>query len=311
MARRIGLCARAVALAGCASLWISAPAAAQGDPRTDFDIPAQDLGAGAEPRGHPEPPRDRVQRGSRPVAQGACGAGKLFHRRGAAAAAGRIRPARPPDILGSDPHRTGVAIRRGSRRHRQRAGSAGRGGYHRDGAKGQGEDPGRPHRHFGLLGQVAGRSEDRGRIGALRGTPNVSFTKTNFASYNFQIRGIGTQALSVTTDPAVAISFNIDADGPQQIVRAGVFRRPARRGAARPQGTLYGRNATAGVVNMIPTLADPDRLAGSLKLETGNYATMRASGMLNIPSPIRLPSGRPAPGPLATAMTTTSRPSAG
>ncbi|WP_204320904.1 hypothetical protein, partial [Enterobacter hormaechei] len=34
---------------------------------------------------------------------------------------------------------------------------------------------------------------------------------------------------------------------------------------------------------MIPTLADPDRLAGSLKLETGNYATMRASGMLNIP----------------------------
>ncbi|MBO7941847.1 hypothetical protein JTP77_039035, partial [Streptomyces sp. S9] len=39
-------------------------------------------------------------------------------------------------------------------------------------------------------------------------TPNVTFSKTNFASYNFQIRGIGTQALSVTTDPAVAVSFN-------------------------------------------------------------------------------------------------------
>ncbi|KRE88946.1 hypothetical protein ASG87_05135 [Frateuria sp. Soil773] len=42
----------------------------------------------------------------------------------------------------------------------------------------------------------------------VKSTPNVSFTKTNFASYNFQIRGIGTQALSVTTDPAVAVSFN-------------------------------------------------------------------------------------------------------
>src|SRR3546814_1244099 len=42
----------------------------------------------------------------------------------------------------------------------------------------------------------------------VRAVPNVSFSKTNFASYNFSIRGIGTKALSVTSDPAVAISFN-------------------------------------------------------------------------------------------------------
>ncbi|WP_286772713.1 TonB-dependent receptor plug domain-containing protein, partial [Sphingomonas sp. 66-10] len=86
----------------------------------------------------------------------------------------------------------------------------------------------------------------------LRGTPNVSFSKTNFASYNFQIRGIGTQALSVTTDPAVAVSFNS-----MPLVRNRLFeqeyfdvdRVEVLRG---PQGTLYGRNATAGVINMIP-----------------------------------------------------------
>ncbi|QNQ11906.1 TonB-dependent receptor [Sphingomonas alpina] len=117
----------------------------------------------------------------------------------------------------------------------------------------------------------------------LRGTPNVNFSKTNFASYNFSIRGIGTKALSVTTDPAVAISFNS-----MPLVRNRLFeqeyfdveRIEVLRG---PQGTLYGRNATAGVVNMIPILADPGKFTGSLKLEGGNYGSMRASGMLNIP----------------------------
>ena len=42
----------------------------------------------------------------------------------------------------------------------------------------------------------------------LRATPNVTFSKSNFASYNFSIRGVGTKALSVTTDPGVAVSFN-------------------------------------------------------------------------------------------------------
>jgi outer membrane receptor protein involved in Fe transport len=117
----------------------------------------------------------------------------------------------------------------------------------------------------------------------LRGTPNVSFSKSNFASYNFAIRGIGTKALSVTTDPAVAISFNS-----MPLIRNRLFeqeyfdvdRIEVLRG---PQGTLYGRNAPAGVVNMIPNLADPGRFEGNLKLEAGNFGTMRAVGMLNVP----------------------------
>ena len=36
----------------------------------------------------------------------------------------------------------------------------------------------------------------------------MTFTKTNFTGYSIQIRGIGTQAVSVTTDPAVAVAFN-------------------------------------------------------------------------------------------------------
>ena len=85
----------------------------------------------------------------------------------------------------------------------------------------------------------------------VKQVPNLTFTKTNFTGYSIQIRGIGTQAISVTTDPAVAVAFN---DIP--FIRNHFFEQEfydvsqveVLRG---PQGTLYGRNATAGVVNLV------------------------------------------------------------
>jgi len=117
----------------------------------------------------------------------------------------------------------------------------------------------------------------------MRAVPNVTFSKSNFASYNFSIRGVGTKALSVTSDPGVAISFNNTPLLRNRLFEQEYFdvqRVEVLRG---PQGTLYGRNATAGVVNMIPNFASPDKFASDLKLEGGNYGSMRASGMLNIP----------------------------
>ena len=42
----------------------------------------------------------------------------------------------------------------------------------------------------------------------VKEVPNLTFSKTNFTGSNIQIRGIGTQAVSATTDPAVAVAFN-------------------------------------------------------------------------------------------------------
>ncbi len=42
----------------------------------------------------------------------------------------------------------------------------------------------------------------------IKQVPNMTFTKTNFSGYSIELRGIGTQAISVTTDPAVAVAFN-------------------------------------------------------------------------------------------------------
>ncbi len=118
----------------------------------------------------------------------------------------------------------------------------------------------------------------------LRAIPNVSFTKTNFSMYNFTIRGIGTQSISASSDPAVAVSFNSTPLVRNRLFEAEFFdlnRIEILRG---PQGTLYGRNATAGVVNMLPALPEPE-FGGAIKGETGNYKTRRLSGMLNMNSP--------------------------
>jgi len=116
----------------------------------------------------------------------------------------------------------------------------------------------------------------------VKQVPNLTFTKTNFSGYSIQIRGIGTQAISVTTDPAVAVAFN---DTP--FIRNHFFEQEffdvaqveVLRG---PQGTLYGRNATAGVVNI--TSAKPtDQFEAMGSAEFGNYKQRRLEAMVNIP----------------------------
>ncbi|WP_255500424.1 TonB-dependent receptor [Brevundimonas sp. P7753] len=116
----------------------------------------------------------------------------------------------------------------------------------------------------------------------LRAVPNVSFSKNNFSMYNFSIRGIGTKAVSSSSDPAVAISFNNTPLTRNRLFEQeylDVSRVEVLRG---PQGTLYGRNATGGVVNMIPNLPGPE-FDAMLKAEAGNYNSQRGQMMVNIP----------------------------
>jgi iron complex outermembrane recepter protein len=116
----------------------------------------------------------------------------------------------------------------------------------------------------------------------VKEVPNLTFSKTNFTGYNIQIRGIGTQAISVTTDPAVAVAFN---DMP--FIRNHFFEQEfydvsqveVLRG---PQGTLYGRNATAGVVNIV-SAKPTDQFEAMLSADIGNYSNRRYEGMINIP----------------------------
>lgn len=134
---------------------------------------------------------------------------------------------------------------------------------------------------------VTGKALDNKKIESggdlMRAAPNLNFTKTFSSMYNITIRGVGTKALNSSSDPGVAVAFNNTP-----LVRNRLFEQEffdlARVEVLRgPQGTLYGRNATGGVLNVIPELPSTEGFSGMIRGETGSYSTRRLSGMLNVP----------------------------
>ncbi len=113
--------------------------------------------------------------------------------------------------------------------------------------------------------------------------PNVTFTKTNFTGSSFTIRGIGDLCVGVTCDQATAIHMN---DAPLFATRLfeGEFYDLAQIEVLRgPQGTLFGRNATSGVINIRSARPDLTGVSANAELEYGNYNHVKAKGMVNLP----------------------------
>ena len=117
----------------------------------------------------------------------------------------------------------------------------------------------------------------------MRAVPNLTFSKSNFTSYNISIRGIGTKAVSASTDPGVAVSFNNVGMINNRFFEQEFFDLERVEILRGPQGTLYGRNATGGVVNLISAKPKLNGFEGSIKGEVGNYNSRRLTGMLNVP----------------------------
>ena len=113
--------------------------------------------------------------------------------------------------------------------------------------------------------------------------PNITFTKTNFTSSSFTIRGIGDLCTGVTCDSATAIHIN---DAPLFASRLfeGEFYDLQQVEVLRgPQGTLFGRNATSGVVNFRTAKPNLNGVAVSGDAEYANYNSVRLRGMVNLP----------------------------
>ncbi|MDF0544814.1 TonB-dependent receptor [Sphingobium sp. H39-3-25] len=105
---------------------------------------------------------------------------------------------------------------------------------------------------------------------------------TNANSTLIAIRGVSSRDYSEIGDPAVAI--NIDGAYIQRAVtlNASMFdisRVEVLRG---PQGTLYGRNATGGAINIV-TAKPVHAFAASASAEAGNYDSQRFEAMINLP----------------------------
>jgi len=99
---------------------------------------------------------------------------------------------------------------------------------------------------------------------------------------DYTIRGLGSDVTTVTIDPEVATYLDGIYLGRQSLNNLRLFdaeRVDIRRG---PQGTLYGRNSNAGVIDVM--LAGPtDRLSGFVDGGYGAYNQSQVSGAISLP----------------------------
>ncbi|QXQ05175.1 TonB-dependent receptor [Sphingosinicellaceae bacterium] len=113
--------------------------------------------------------------------------------------------------------------------------------------------------------------------------PNITFTKTNFTGASFTIRGIGDLCVGGTCDSATAIHVNDLPLFGTRLFETEYFDLERVEVLRGPQGTLFGRNATAGVVNFITAKPVMKEFHASAEGEYGNYNTYKAKGIINVP----------------------------
>lgn len=114
--------------------------------------------------------------------------------------------------------------------------------------------------------------------------PSVQFqTPGGGADSSIRIRGVGT----TSTNPGLESSVGVIIDG---VIRArtGVAlselgdlqRIEVLRG---PQGTLFGRNTSSGIINIVTKQPDFLGISGNVTASYGNYNDRRLSGSINLP----------------------------
>src|SRR5689334_16577357 len=113
--------------------------------------------------------------------------------------------------------------------------------------------------------------------------PSLTITKTSQPANNsINIRGIGTYAYSIATEPSVAVVID---DVPQAFQAAAfgalvdVQQVEVLRG---PQNTLFGKSASAGVIN-ITTQQPTDTFTARLDAMTTDDGEHRFSGTVSGP----------------------------
>lgn len=124
----------------------------------------------------------------------------------------------------------------------------------------------------------AGINDPRALVEAV---PNVQIAQES-GKLQIAIRGVVSLDMTEKGDPSAA--FNVDgAYIARPEAQTGAFMDIDRIEVLRgPQGTLYGRNATAGAINVITNKPTKD-LGGKLSVELGNYDTKRMEGVVNVP----------------------------
>ena len=112
--------------------------------------------------------------------------------------------------------------------------------------------------------------------------PNMLMSKDNFTTAAISIRGVGNLAIGAQSDSGTGTHFNGVYLNAGRIFETEFYDAERVEVLRGPQGTLYGRNTTAGVVNLI-TRKPEDEFGGNINLELGNYNHVKVKGAINFP----------------------------
>ncbi|NIB38852.1 TonB-dependent receptor [Pseudomaricurvus alkylphenolicus] len=112
-------------------------------------------------------------------------------------------------------------------------------------------------------------------------TPSLQYGEA-VGSAQLSIRGVGFGIVTGAGENSVAVHSDgiyIANPGAVAMLQSGASSIEVLKG---PQGTLWGRNATAGVINFV-TAAPTEELSGSIKLGYGSYDAKVASATISVP----------------------------
>lgn len=110
--------------------------------------------------------------------------------------------------------------------------------------------------------------------------PNLSIDRNN--GLQITIRGITSTDNTEKGDPSAAFLVDGVFIARAQALEVSFFDLDRVEVLRGPQGTLYGRNTTAGLVNVI-SARPKDVFEASFDGTYGNYNTVQATGMINLP----------------------------
>lgn len=113
--------------------------------------------------------------------------------------------------------------------------------------------------------------------------PSLVVQPTLGSSTNFYLRGVGSFAANAFSENPIAFSFNGVYVG-RASAPLGTFYDLERVEVLKgPQGTLYGRNATGGAINVLPRQPSLSGAGGEITAEYGNLDSKRLIAAVNLP----------------------------
>jgi iron complex outermembrane recepter protein len=127
---------------------------------------------------------------------------------------------------------------------------------------------------------VAAGISDTAALGRL--VPSLVIAPTGGSGTGFYLRGVGTLQGNAFGENPIAFNYaGVYVARPNAPV--GTFYDLERVEVVKgPQGTLYGRNATGGAINVLPKRPQLGTFGGDLSAEYGNYDSKKISGALNV-----------------------------